>query len=353
MIRPFQPGDIYLIQRLGRQATHLPCAHNFLQPKTSTAVALSAVLPWTTMGALTYVLRQQGHGLVHEGFLQVKRRAGRPEAEILTMAPSLDAPAGHPAIWNKLLSHLVNEAGGLGFERIYAEAPDQPLVVNTFAAVGFQPFCRQTIWRRFSAANSDVHLEAGDSVQPRLASDDWALLRLYTTTVPEPVRVAEGAFDVANAAPILENLRPDHGVTYTLRTAGELVGAFQLRQGRCGVWLHFWADMLQPHHNRLSTLIEQALAMVARQGWSAPLYVASSDYHGGLEVLLEAYGFAPFLDRVRMVKHVVKWARESVASSVPVVETASEVVPTSFAPPGAVASSIRISTTTTDSGSTA
>lgn len=35
-----------------------------------------------------------------------------------------------------------------------------------------------------------------------------------------------------------------------------------------------------------------------------------------------------------MVKHVVKWVHESVSDPIPVVETASEVVPTSFAPPG-------------------
>ena len=113
MIRPFQLGYIYLIQRLSGQATHLPCVQNFLQPTSSMSVALSAVWPWATLRASTYVLRQQGHGLVHEGFLQMVRRANRPEAEILCLAPSLDAPTGHPAIWNKLLSHLIHEAGSL------------------------------------------------------------------------------------------------------------------------------------------------------------------------------------------------------------------------------------------------
>jgi hypothetical protein len=113
------------------------------------SVALGAVLPWTMIRALTYVLRQHGHGLVHEGFLQMVRRSERPEADLLWLAPSLDAPNGHPAIWNKLLSHLAHDAGSQGIERIYADVPDQPLLVNTFAAVGFQPFCRQTVWRCF------------------------------------------------------------------------------------------------------------------------------------------------------------------------------------------------------------
>ena len=157
MIRPFQPGDFYLIQRLSRQAMLLPCARNFLQPTSSLSLALSTVAPWVTVRATTYVLRQHGHGLVHEGFLQMLRRANRPEAEILCLAPSLDAPTGHPAIWNKLLSHLSHEVSSLGVNRIYAEVPDQPLLVNTFAAVGFQPFCRQTVWRCFEPV-SYTHL---------------------------------------------------------------------------------------------------------------------------------------------------------------------------------------------------
>ncbi|MBE2237412.1 MAG: hypothetical protein IAE81_06475 [Caldilineaceae bacterium] len=334
MIRPFQLGDIYLIQRLSGQATQLPCLQTFLQPMSSMSVALSAVWPWTTLRAFTYVLRQQGHGLVHEGFLQMVRRTNRPEAEILCLAPSLDAPTGHPAIWNKLLSHLVHEAGALAVNRLYAEVPDQPLLVNTFAAVGFQPYCRQTIWRCFDPGAAARKARGNTEVRLRAATDDWDLLRLYTATVPEPVQIAEGAIGGPEAvAPLLENLRPAQGVTYVMRSPKELIGAFQVLLGQHGTWLQIWIDTLQPDSSDLRALISHALAVVTEQRWSTPLYIASSDFHGGLDIALEESGFAPFHDRVRMVKHVVKWVRENVSSAVPVVETTSEVVPTSFAPP--------------------
>lgn len=107
------------------------------------------------------------------------RWCGTPigRAEILCLAPSLDAQEqGHPAIWNKLLSHLIHEAGSLAVNRIYAEAPDQPLLVNTFAAVGFQPYCRQTIWRCFepgAARARCVAIQKSQGCTP--AIDDWDL----------------------------------------------------------------------------------------------------------------------------------------------------------------------------------
>ncbi|HHY54778.1 MAG TPA: hypothetical protein GYA08_05015 [Chloroflexi bacterium] len=347
MIRPFQPGDIFLIQRLSRQALPLPCVRTFLHPTSSLSIVLGAVLPWATLRASTYVLRQHGHGLVHEGFLQMARRGERPEAELLWLAPSLDAPNGHPAIWNKLLSHLSYDASAQGIERIYADVPDQPLLVNTFAAVGFQPFCRQTIWRCFDPGAAAARIEPVEgAAHPRAEGDDWDLLRLYMATVPEPVQSAEGAIGIpAGVAPVVENLRADQGVTYVVHKANELLGAFQLLRGAHGTWLHIWIDTLQPDPRRVRTLFGHVLSLASTPQWMTPLYFAASDFQGGLGGLLDELGFAPFRDRVRMVKHVVKWVRESVSSPIPVVETTGEVAPTSFAPPGVA--------TTIDSGSSA
>lgn len=350
MIRPFQLGDLYLIQRLSRQAMRLPCAQSFLQPHAMVPVALSAVLPWSTVRATTYVLRQEGHGLVHDGALQIVRRAGRTEADILCLAPSIAAPSGHPAIWTKLLSHLAHEAPALAIDRIYADVPEQPLLVNTFAGVGFQPYCRQTIWRHFAPSEDAAAVEPVDTVRPRTAVDDWALLRLYTKTVPEHVQAAEGMTGESGAQPpFLENNRAENSVTYIALDAGIVAGAFQLTAGSSGTWMQLWADTLQPDSTLLSVVVGQALRVAAEKRWPVPLYVASSDFHGGLETILNEFGFAPFSDRVRMVKHVVKWVRESVSAPLPVAETTSEVVPTSFAPPSAVPKSVQ-SSAAIDSG---
>ena len=79
-----------------------------------------------------------------DGFLQVQKRPGRPELDIVRLAPGLDARRGHPAIWEKLLSHHTYEAANRRIERIYADVPDQPLPVSTFTHAGFRTYDRQT-----------------------------------------------------------------------------------------------------------------------------------------------------------------------------------------------------------------
>jgi len=234
-----------------------------------------------------------------------------------------------------------NQLREMAIDRIYADVPEQPLLVNTFAGVGFQPYCRQTVWRHFTPREAAAVVAPVNTVRPRTAVDDWALLRLYTKTVPERVQAAEGATGESGAQPpLLENNRAENSVTYIALDAGIVAGAFQLTEGSSGTWLQLWADTLQPDSTMLNVLVGQGLRMAAEKRWPAPLYVASSDFHGGLEIILNEFGFAPFSDRVRMVKHVVKWVRESVSTAMPVVETTSEVVPTSFAPPHAAQKSV-------------
>ncbi len=150
MIRPLQPGDLYLIQRLKRQATRFFTVQTLLHAYSPPRAALGSIIPWSAAKVATYVLRQDGHSLVHDGFLQVQRRQHAVEADVLCLAPGLEAPDGHPAIWTKLLAHYLHDGIQQGVERIYADVSDQPLPVTTFVGVGFQPYSRQTIWRLFS-----------------------------------------------------------------------------------------------------------------------------------------------------------------------------------------------------------
>ena len=73
-----------------------------------------------------------------------------PKRTSSPLRPAWMRAPGHPAIWHKLLSYYITRRRHQGLERIYADVPDQPLPVNTFAGVGFQPYCRQTIWRLFA-----------------------------------------------------------------------------------------------------------------------------------------------------------------------------------------------------------
>ena len=164
-----------------------------------------AVNPWDDAKVVTFVLRQNGHGLARAGFLQAQKRAKRAEADILLLAPALDTPTGHPAVWEKLLSHYLHEAMQHAILRVYADVPDQPLLVNTFAHVGFNVYQRQTIWRLIASDGESITEEilpcAGVTVRPQEAADEWGLLRLYDRVTPHSVQVAEGGLGEPPARP--------------------------------------------------------------------------------------------------------------------------------------------------------
>ncbi len=74
------------------------------------------------------------------------------------------------------------------------------------------------------------------------------------------------------------------------------------------------------------------LSVIRENNWRTPVYLAVADYQGGLSPLLSDYGFAPFSDRVKMVKHVAKWVREAMPAAATVLEPTGEIVPTPFVP---------------------
>lgn len=335
VIRPFRPGDLVLIQRLNRQATKFHTVQTLLHGHSVLQAALGSAIPWGDAKIATYVLRQDGHGLVNSGFLQVQKRAARPEADVLCLSPGLDAPAGHPATWQKLLSAYLHNVMAQGVLRIYADVLDQPLPVNTFAGVGFHAYSRQTIWRLFTpTVESYSHLVTA-SIRPQTAADEWALGRLYAHSAPDLVQSAEGWAGLqGEGAPLLHNWLADHGLTFVLAQGLNITGALQVASGSNGSWLQWWTDRMQPEHETVQQLLCFGLSFIRNSGWRTPVYLAVADYQGGLAPLLSDYGFAPFSDRVKLVKHVAKWVRESVPTTAAVLDPASEIVPTSFAPPG-------------------
>jgi hypothetical protein len=333
VIRPFRPGDLYLIQRLNRQATKFHTVQTLLHPHSVLRAALGSAIPWGDAKVTTYVLRQDGHTLVNSGFLQVQKRPACPEADVICLAPGLEAPAGHPATWHKLLSAYLQAVTAQGILRIYADVLDQPLPVNTFAGVGFGAYSHDTIWRLFTPTvesyRQRIHLHA----RLKNDADEWALSQLYAHSVPDTVRHAEGWQGLAGErAPLLRNWLSEHGLTYVLVNGLSVAGAVQVATGPNGSWLQWWTDPLLPSTEVVEQLLCLGLSTIRENGWRTPVYLSVADYQGGLAPLLSDYGFAPFSDRVRMVKHVARWARESVPTLAAVLEPAGEIVPTQFAP---------------------
>ncbi len=334
MIRPFQFGDVVLIQRLGRQAATLNLVQALLQPQSAVWASLTTLLPWNDAKIATHVLRQHGHGLVALGFLQVQKRAGRPELEIMRLAPGLETPLGHPAIWEKLLAYHNAIAAQQAIARIYADAPDQPLPVHTLGHVGFRPYARETVWR-LNVPHGLESYQITAEIRGQNKSDEWALQELYRRTVPETVQLAEGMLaDQPLKPPILEWWGPGAVTPLVVERRGDVVGAVQIVQGRRGIWLQLWADFTDPSPYIVHQLVRAALATIRGRAATVPIYVGVCDYQGGLGALLGDYGFAPFTDRVKLVRPVMQWVREAAFAGAPAVEhSAGQVVTAPYTVP--------------------
>ncbi len=344
MIRPFRFGDIFLIQRLGRQATRLNIAPSLLHRHAALWAFLRPINPWDDAKVTTYILRRQGHGLIGDGFLQVQKRAGRPEIDVSCLAPGLDMPLGHPVIWEKLLSQHAQEAAQQHIERIYADVPDQPLPISTLGHIGFRPYLRQTIWRLNAQGIDDYAALLAADIRPQGKADEWALKQLYRRCMPEAVQLAEGmVHDSALKPPILDWWDGGAYSNSVLVTGGEVRGSIQLAQGERGYWLQVWADFMDPDTSALHQLLRFGLTEIQRRGARQPVYTSVCEHHGALGAILMDYHFAPVTDRAKMVKHVTQWQRVvapaplSAMESVPHVATVPFRLPDGAATPSPVA----------------
>jgi hypothetical protein len=276
-------------------------------------------------------LRQQGHGLVGIGYLQVQKRPGRPEVEITSLAPGLDTARGHPAIWEKLLSHYNSVAAQQQIARIYVDVPDQPLPVNTFSHVGFRTYTRQSIWRLARHELTTYSHPISANVRPQQKADEWALRQLYARTVPQSVQVAEGLNSPTPAKPpILDWWQVGACSSYVLEQRGDVVGAVQIVQGTRGYWLQLWADFYNPDSNVVRQLVCHSLTTIGQYNVHQPVYVGVCDYHGGLSTLLAEFGFAPITDRAKMVRPVMQWVREPALEPAMILKPTAPVIGAPF-----------------------
>jgi hypothetical protein len=332
VIRPFRLGDFFLIHSLSRQATKLNASLALSQPYSVLGAAVTAVVPWNDAKVVTYVLHQRTHDLARSGFLQAQKRPGRPESDILLLAPALDTMRGHPAIWEKLLSHYINEATQQQLARIYADVPDQPLIVNTFMHVGFRVYTRQTIWRLPAQGAESFAHQLTATIRPQQKKDNWALRRLYMQVTPPAVQQAEGLqVNTDLQPPILDWWHPFVRSSFVLEERGELYGCIRIGYGVRGVWLQIWQHPTRVNSEHLHQLVCFALTEIRQQlNLRLPIYIGVRDYHGALGSVLADYGFAPFTDRAKMTKHLLQWVKVAEPVLTPVLEAVPEAVAAPF-----------------------
>lgn len=312
MIHPFGLNDIWLVRRLQRNGMPLAIEHVLTHPHPPLWTALTAPWPWAGMGVATFVLNEQSTGAL--GFVQMMKRAARPEADLLYLAPAplpADMEAVEARTWQRLLSHCTLAAASHGLQRIFASTPDHCSEQGCLKATGFSFYARETIFR-LAAVPSTAGAPAGFRAQ--LPQDSWALQRLYTRSTPRLIQQAEGAMTGEVGSPLLSWWEPDSWQGIVWEPAGEVRGAVQVHLGRNGHWLRIWGtNDLTPRD--LRTLVEQGLRLIAAgpqlsRSRSIPVYATMRDYESSLSGALTGFGFAPFMDRARFVKHTIGVVRE-------------------------------------------
>ena len=310
-VRSYSLSDILRHQRLARYATRLDPEYHLLLSHTPFRAALAILLPWLLPGVTTYTLVQQRNGLAHSGFLELFVPSSDSRARVLTLMPALDAPAGHPAAWQKLIVHGAQELAQRGITRLLAQVPDQPLPVQTFKQVGFQLYTHQTVWRRVHSA--PPRPVPPDALRPAAPEDTWALARLLRRITPPAVWEAEQAVEALEGSAQafgLERLgSPFHRVhseIHVLARQAEIRAALRVDRGPRGVWLHLWVDPLDRDPSDAHLVLGYGLVQARSSRPGRPVYIGLREDQQGLRSLLHGYGFVPFTDRACMVRPLVQ-----------------------------------------------
>lgn len=334
--RPFSLGDALLLQRLRNVSTPLQIERILLESISPVRTALRSRFPWYRHSSFTYVLRQEENGLAREGLIQLRIRPHAHEADVTLLSPALDAPQGHPAIWQKLLTYSAKNIFTKNVCRLFSDLPDQPLLVNTFRQAGFVPLTQVTIWRLDSA-----QLAPSDSnVRPQRAADAPDLEQLYQRITPKPVQQLEMGMtpnspEEDRIPPILANPHHVHMSRYVLDNdpGPGLAGAVQILWGKRSAWIRLWVDTNNPEPHNARLLLNFALQRIDEAPHVSRAYIGVRAYQTGLNAHLNDHGFAPFTDRMLMVRNILQWQRRTVDHRMPALEAVQEAVPGSLAMP--------------------
>ncbi len=310
MIRPFGLSHILTVRKLQRTGVWLDLFHYLLLRRSALATAMIAPVPWVGTGLASYVWEADGSV---QGFIQMLRRPGRQEADVLFLAPATGVQQQSATAWTKLVSYCIQDAGQHDLRRLFASLPIESADIDLLTALGFSTYSNEDIFvlNRPRRSNSTQQV-AG--LRPRQAEDVWYLRRLYGIYTPMPVQHSEGLNDgMSPTALSLAWWELADQQAYVLVEGGDIVGGVQLVSGRGGHWLLLHGD--PGNGPQMATLVRQGLNVVS--GKRRPVYCAVRDYQGGLRATLQDAGFEPFSRRARMVKHVAVRVRVAEPVTVP------------------------------------
>jgi len=336
MIKSFGVRDLLLVGNLQKKGTCLDPEIALTRPYSPLLAALSSYFLMQEAGTSTFVLEamdqsssstSSGHRRV-QGLAQMRPRRGRPEADVIYLAPSLRQAQDTafltadeaPTIWHRLLNHLCVRAGEQGIRRLFARLAEDGEEIETFQQVGFSSYTREDIFRLKSLPESHRRLDRV-VMRPQQAVDAWALQRLYANVAPRLVQQAESLGERGWERSSVDWPLHARSEGYVLEDNGEIVSYLLFSSGRIGHWMRI---LLHPQaYDRAAEVIQHGLAFLSRYP-PCPIYCSVREYEGGLRTPLQDWGFEPFGSQAILVKHTTVRIKEPARKLVPALDKRAE-----------------------------
>jgi hypothetical protein len=270
------------------------------------------------VGPSTFVLDQQDENGRLLGLAQVRIRPGRPERDIVFMAPALETGNGSHAIWQRLLNYLCVQTAEMGALRVYARLPLQSEESQLFKAVGFQEYGQEEIYQLDQGVDR-TKITPSLELRPQQPSDGWGLQKLYATLTPRPVQNAEGLAQGQWELPHRRWGEQGRRQGYVWEVGGELLAALHIRAGKRGYWIR---TLLHPSVLEDSEALCQAALKLTTAKPHLPVYFTYRQYEAGWSHTLLDLGFAPLTSQMLLVKSMTVRVRKKSSQLLPVLEAA-------------------------------
>jgi hypothetical protein len=303
MIHPFDLSDFFLVYRLQKRGAWLDPCLALAGSELPAWVALSAPFRWWGRDVMTYVSTACGGGIV-----QMRVRPDRPEADIAFLAPDPEECTEEiEALWCRLLTHCVRQAGGVQVQRLFASTPeDAEAMFSQFRRAGFVSYTREETY--FLGQPDQLTIPAGGH-EVRLATpaDEWSLRKLHAATTPRLVRQAEGLGACPGDVQLPQAWEAGRWERLVLVRDGEATSLLQVHPGQSGHLLSFWGDFQD--ETEVYSLLERGLASLARYP-RRPVYGLVREYQSGVRAPLAEQGAQLVTTWSCLVKHTVVRARE-------------------------------------------
>ena len=327
LIRPFGLRSSLRLQSLARRSVPLQLEQFFNGPQNVLWAAVGAPLPWLGSGAATYLYVPTAETASLYGFVQARKRVGRPEADVIRIAPVHDADPQAGGIWQRLLERVAHDAGEHGIQRLYLCLENDDEAMGTVTASGYAPYIQETLFRHSGVATPKRgNMGSWPNVHSQSEADSFALHRLHSRHTPHLVQQAEGMLAGNGDGPSSLDLRkwwqPEHveGFVYD---DGEILAASQIVRGRNVHWLHLLGDPSATEP--VAALLGCSLDALGRYS-ERPVFCPLRPYQSGFGPLLLDAGFEPGPTVTRFVKHTTSMVRKTVA--VPMAERVEATLPT-------------------------